>query len=220
MTKVECAVEWAINVAEDNSHGYSQASRWGTPDYDCSSFIITAWQQAGVPVKVNGATYTGNMRAAFLIAGFKDVTASVDMSTGSGLHRGDVLLNYVNHTAMSIGSGKVVHARGSDGHPEAGDQTGNEIRIQSYWNYPWDCVLRFPETIEEPDTGLLVDGECGEETWLAIAKRMPIVKKGSRGWAVTALQAALNFLGAELDADGDCGRLTEKEIKEFQEGRL
>ena len=149
MTKVEKAVEWAVDVAEDNSHGYSQANRWGNPDYDCSSFIITAWQQACVPVKVNGASYTGNMRAAFLIAGFKDVTPSINLATGAGLIRGDVLLNYVNHTAMYIGDGKVVHARGSDGHPEAGDQTGNEIRIQPYWNYPWDCVLRYPD--EEDD---------------------------------------------------------------------
>ena len=65
MTKTESAVQWAINIANDNRHGYSQANRWGNPDYDCSSLVISAWQQAGVPVKSNGATYTGNMYNVF-----------------------------------------------------------------------------------------------------------------------------------------------------------
>ena len=221
MTKVEKATEWMINLANDDSHGYSQANRWG-PDYDCSSAIITAWQQAGVPVKVNGATYTGNMRAAFLIAGFKDVTPSVNLETGSGLIRGDVLLNYTSHTAMYIGDGKIVHARSSEGNNSPGDQNGQEIRIQPYFNFPWDCVLRYPETADDngKETGLAVDGQCGPMTWEALAKQMPLVKRGSVGWAVAALQAMLNFLGSDLDIDGDCGKLTENEIKAFQEGKL
>lgn len=218
MTKVEKATEWMINLANDDSHGYSQANRWG-PDYDCSSAIITAWQQAGVPVKVNGATYTGNMRAAFLVAGFRDVTPSVNLTTGSGLIRGDVLLNYTSHTAMYIGDGKLVHARSSEGNNIPGDQNGQEIRIQPYFNFPWDCVLRYPEE-DGKETGLAVDGQCGPMTWEALAKQMPLVKRGSVGWAVAALQAMLNFLGSDLDVDGDCGKLTEAEIKAFQEGKL
>ena len=36
MTIPEAAVQWAVNIANDQSHGYSQASRWGNPDYDIS----------------------------------------------------------------------------------------------------------------------------------------------------------------------------------------
>lgn len=71
---VESATSFMERIASDDSHGYSQESRWGTPDYDCSSLTITAWQQAGVPVKTKGATYTGNMWHAFIACGFTDVT--------------------------------------------------------------------------------------------------------------------------------------------------
>ena len=223
MTKVESAVEWMINLAEDDLHGYSQANRWGQ-DYDCSSAVIEAYQQAGVPVKSYGATYTGNMREAFLKAGFEDVTASVNLNTGAGLISGDVPLNYISHTCMYIGNGKVVNARGNDGHPEAGDQTGNEIRIQPYWNFPWNCILRY--TVDSGKAGLVVDGEVGEQTWAAIKNRMPnfnklpLIKKGSKGSAVRFLQSMLNYFGASLIVDGDFGELTEKDVMEFQEGKL
>ena len=142
-TVIKNAVEWAVAIANDNSHGYSQDNRWG-PDYDCSSLLISAWQQAGVPVKDKGASYTGNMYDAFIACGFQDVTNSVDMASGSGIIYGDVLLNHVNHTAMSIGNGRMVQASSNRGNPQTGDQDGTEIWTCGYYNYPWNCVLRYP----------------------------------------------------------------------------
>ena len=141
MTAVEKAVQWAIQTANDNSHGYSQRDRWG-PDYDCSSFVIAAYEQAGIPVKRAGASYTGNMRGAFIACGFEDVTEQIGLSSGYGVQAGDVLLNYAAHTCLAIGNGRVANCRTDEGHPQAGDQSGNEIRLQNYWNYPWNCVLR------------------------------------------------------------------------------
>ena len=144
---IESAVTWAINIANDNSHGYDQNNRWG-PDYDCSSFLITAYQQAGIKVKDAGATYTGNMYNAFIKCGFQDVTSSVNLSTGDGVKRGDILLNTVHHTAMSIGNGQVVNAsqneHGGATGGTTGDQTGKEIYVRNYYNYPWNYVLRLP----------------------------------------------------------------------------
>jgi hypothetical protein len=143
--KVENSVEWMINIANDNSHGYDQDKRWG-PDYDCSSFIISAYQQSGVPVKTNGATYTGNMKSVFLATGFTLVDWNNDMAK---LVRGDVLLNEVHHTACYIGDGKIVQASinelGTATGGQTGDQTGKEIYIRDYYVYSsgWDCVLRF-----------------------------------------------------------------------------
>lgn len=161
---VESAVQWAIGIAEDDSHGYSQASdvRWGNPDYDCSSLVISAYDQAfklagqtSTP-KTNGASYTGDMKAAFLASGFTDVTSTVNQTTGDGLVRGDVLLNIAHHTAMYIGEYKgvsnlIVQASSSEtggkyGSP--GDQTGGEIKIKAYSRYSnggWDVVLRLSD---------------------------------------------------------------------------
>lgn len=184
MEKIRFATEWMIGTAKDDNHGYDQIHRWG-PDYDCSSAIITAWELAGVPVKSQGATYTGNMYVIFKQCGFLDVTGTVDLSSGYGLQYGDVLLNTVSHTAMYIGNNQIVHAsineKGSTVGGVLGDQTGREICIRSYYNKPWDYVLRFSEKNNESSpistgqsyaniflgTNIAVDGVCGTETMRA-----------------------------------------------------
>ena len=46
----EDAMDWAKKIAADDAYGYSQASRWGeTKQYDCSSFVISAYKEAGIP---------------------------------------------------------------------------------------------------------------------------------------------------------------------------
>ena len=155
MTKTEKAIQWMEQTANDSSHGYDQLYRWGEKgDYDCSSAVITAWEKAGVPVKTSGATWTGNMYSVFLKCGFSDVTKNVNLHTGAGLVRGDVLLNTTKHTAMFCGDGKEVEAsineHGGTVRGTPGDQTGKEFLIRSYRNFPWNYVLRFNEQTEEP----------------------------------------------------------------------
>lgn len=169
------AVDWAVGIASDSSHGYDQTSRWG-PDYDCSSLVISAYEYAGAGVKSAGATYTGNMKRAFLSKGFKDVTGSINKSTGAGLQTGDVLLHEKNHTAMYIGAGKIVHASGNEKGGitggKVGDQTGGEICVRTYYNYPWDCVLRLSgnvqPTVTTPGTYVV---KAGDSFW-SIAEKM------------------------------------------------
>ena len=146
--KIDKAVESAVDIANDNSHGYDQIKRWGK-DYDCSSLVISAYQYAGVPVKTKGATYTGNMLNPFKQCGFKDITSKVNRTTGSDLQKGDVLLHSGHHVAMYIGDGKLVEAnineKGGIYNGKVGDQTGHEIHVRSYYNHPWTYVLRFNE---------------------------------------------------------------------------
>ena len=210
MSKVEQALAWALAVAGDERHGYDQRSRWG-PDYDCSSFVISAWEQAGVPVREAGASYTGNMRV-FLRCGFRDVTAETERTTGAGLRRGDVLLNVQHHTALYLGDGRLVQAaineKGGITGGESGDQTGREISVVSYWNYPWDFVYRYEEA--EADGGTEPEGG------------LPQLGRGSRGEAVRALQSLLLFRGGSLPrygADADFGEETEAAVRAFQRRR-
>lgn len=132
-----------VAIAKDDSHGYSQRSRWGHPNYDCSSLVITVLQHAGLPVKDLGATYTGNMLKPLLCTGFQIVTSTVDLTTGQGLQPGDILLTPGKHTAVFIGHNKTCEATTS--HTNQADQ----IRTRSYRNYPWTYVLRLAL---EPDT--------------------------------------------------------------------
>ncbi|MBQ3425868.1 MAG: N-acetylmuramoyl-L-alanine amidase [Clostridia bacterium] len=150
MGVIDKAVQWAIDIANDSSHGYDQGSRWG-PDYDCSSFVISAYEYAGAGTRSGGATYTGDMKRVFTKCGFTDVTKSINLNTGSGTKKGDVLLNEAHHTALVIADGgKIVHASINEKNTtkggKPGDQTGSEICVRSYYNKPWDCVLRYSGT--------------------------------------------------------------------------
>lgn len=148
MSVIEDAVTWAISIANDNSHGYDQGSRDG-PDYDCSSFVSWAYYNAGLNTRPGYTPATGTMYDVFTAAGFIDVTNQVNLSTQAGLERGDVLLVPGSHTEMYIGNGQNVAAsineNGDIVGGQTGDQTGREIWVRSYYNYPWTYVLRYPE---------------------------------------------------------------------------
>lgn len=200
MTKTEKAIRQMETWAKDDSHGYDQDHRWGEKgDYDCSSAVIQAWQNAGVPVKSGGATYTGDMKNVFLKNGFVDVTSKVNVATGAGLIRGDVLLNTVHHTAMYCGNGKEVEAsineKGTAHGGKPGDQTGKEFLIRSYRNYPWNCVLRYKESTSGSATvtsdiekkqntvayvaRIIKDCKCYSAAGKTQAKMFPVIKKNA-----------------------------------------
>jgi hypothetical protein len=211
------AVAWAVAVADDPAHGYDQQNRWGA-DYDCSSFVITAWQQAGVPVKTSGASYTGNMYWAFINCGFRDVTNSINLNTGAGLEKGDVVLNTKHHTELYIGNGKMVKASinelGSVTGGKTGDQTGREIYVGNYYkpSYGWDYVLRYygGETEEAPKA---------DPVTLPCYVKLPMLQRGDKGEYVRALQILLIGRGyscGSWGADGDFGGGTESALQDFQ----
>ena len=136
---IQSAMDWALATAADDSHGYSQQTRNGNPNYDCSSFVIAAYEAAGVPVKEAGAGYTGNMRSAFTKVGFEWIPGNPNMED---LQPGDVLLSESEHTEMYIGDGKNVGAHSNyDG--VDGDSSGNEINVSNYPKRSWDGVLRY-----------------------------------------------------------------------------
>lgn len=146
--KIENAVQWMLNIANDDSHGYDQEYRWGERgDYDCSSLVISGYEQAGILLKSNGATYTGDLKRVALNLGFNEISVS-DWNDTSQFKRGDIILNEEHHVCCYIGNGKIVQAsineNGETKGGEIGDQTGKEILVRDYYIYShgWDCVLR------------------------------------------------------------------------------
>ena len=135
---IQAAMDWAIAVAADDSHGYSQQTRYGNPNYDCSSLVIAAYEAAGIPVQEAGAGYTGNMRSSFTQVGFQWLPGNPNVGD---LQPGDVLLRENDHTEMYVGNGMNVGAHSNyDGRD--GDSSGKEINVQEYHG-SWDGVLRY-----------------------------------------------------------------------------
>ena len=147
---IEAAIKWATEFAADDTHGYARGG-WGNPDIDCSHFVISAFENAGLKLKENGASSTTNMIPAFRACGFEDIH-DFDKANGSDLIRGDVLLNVDQHTEMYIGDGKNIGAHTNrDGKP--GDSSGTEVYISDYQDFHdggWDCILRLKNV--ESDT--------------------------------------------------------------------
>ena len=222
MTIPERAAQIAVQIANDDRHGYSQANRYGTlegGDFDCSSLVIycydRAFKEAGIsPTPQNaGASYTGNMLAGFTRCGFK----AMRDDHGAGLKVGDVLLNEARHTAIvcSVNPVKVVNARGDvDG--VAGDSTGTEIRIQPYWSFPWDWVLRYePKASKKPTESSTVGQQMANK--IVASRDWPTLKLGSKGEWVVVLQALLNAkANADLDVDGEFGTMTYIAVNKYQ----
>lgn len=210
MTIPESAVQWAVKIANDQSHGYSQQNRFG-PDYDCSSLILSAYKQAGVPIDWNVVCYTGNLQNLKQY-GFADVTNKVNLNTGTGLQPGDILWYHISgtngHTALYAGNGQIVHARGqSYGSPKTGDQ-GSEIAVTAYYRGKWQHVYRYAgaDPAEEH-----LPGWIDPKEYYTVTARMPLIKEGCVGSSVRLWQ---ELIGVEVD--GEFGPVTHGATIGFQ----
>lgn len=149
------AVSFAVGIANDNSHGYSQAVRslyniTNPKSFDCSSLCCTAYYYAflknGLTEQANylksHCSYTGNM-LNMLNVGFEIVARN--QTAHAQMQKGDLELNVTHHVAMAIDKDNIVHARSSEGTTNTIDDSGNEIRTQPWYNYShgWTHRLRF-----------------------------------------------------------------------------
>ena len=142
-------VQWALNIAADNSHGYDQGpngsdgpgiSRDGKPDYDCSSLVYYALKSSGFDVG-NSAFSTYTMVPILLKAGFEQH----EFRSLSELQTGDILYVHnsrIQHTEIYYQDGKSVGAHTDyDGKP--GDSSGNEVSVDgagTSWSHYFRCT--------------------------------------------------------------------------------
>lgn len=123
-------IQWAVDIANDESHGYSQCKRNG-PDYDCSSLVYYSLLNSGYSQAElgNNPFNTGNESKVLTGIGFVRYNY-----VESELQSGDILWK-VGHTGMYVGDGQVVEAvqneNGKICGGESGDQTGSEIVVHA-----------------------------------------------------------------------------------------
>ena len=145
MPSVETMVSFMEQIANDDTHGYSQIHRTG-PDYDCSSLVGRALEKGGFDSSVNETTrtlYNTLMRNGFYLV---DVNGSRE--------RGDVFLSVGHHVAVCVDANRLVHAsideNGTIIGATSGDQTGKEICIRSFYSHPWDYHFRYGKEESTP----------------------------------------------------------------------
>ena len=170
-SRVESAVQWAIEIANDPIHGYSQGAENATaanpytgtrdgPDYDCSSLVYYAFDHAGFNIIDNWKKnpkymnrYNGRQKVGDADTIWDDLSVDGGWQKFSwneikdNLQRGDILCRPQFHVAIYIGDGKTVEARGVNnptgmGRYETGDQ-GGEIDFYPAQGRGWTEVYRF-----------------------------------------------------------------------------
>lgn len=217
MSNIEKAVSFMIDIAKDDSHGYDQIHRTGGTDYDCSSLVGTALNQAGFNVKKSSTTRT--LRAQLLACGFKTV------SVGGARKRGDIFLKEGHHVVMCTGANNIVHAsineKGKTTGGKPGDQTGKEICVRSFYNYKggWDYHFRFSDAISTqpatkpsatPKNDLVTLGQQHTINYTGHSITVDGINgPNTKANIVRCFQVAMNHdYGSRLKVDGACGKNT------------
>ena len=123
----------SLNIADDNSHGYSISNRNG-PNYDCSSFVFYSLVNAGILDASQGPFNTTNMGSVLTAAGFEQIPYD-----RNSLQAGDIVVDprpgVSGHTTTiySNENGEIKEiAAHYDMDGRSGDSSGNEISIASY----------------------------------------------------------------------------------------
>ena len=235
------AVEFAVNIANDNNHGYSQRIRSlyeidDPKSFDCSSLACTAYYYAFLK---NGLTtqarylkehcsYTGNM-LNMCNCGFEVVARN--QTAHAQMQKGDLELNVTHHVAMAIDRDNIVHARSSEGTTNTIDDSGNEIRTQPWYLYShgWTHRLRFTGNgIDFTALTTDTDKPAVKPTTPTGGKYMfepKTVKAGDKNTSVLLLQEILRARGfkgkdkKELDLDRSAGDNTIYALKQYQKSR-
>lgn len=198
---------WCITA----NMGYSQYDRWNfnpnAGNCDCSSLVIQCLKEAGFDT--GSATYTGNLSANLTARGW------VRMANNGNPQAGDILLNDADHVAVYLGGGKLAQASISENNSiagTAGDQTGWETNVSAYYNYPWNCYLRYPSAGNEDDMTIdelyAAKGNDGRNIWDSIIQtRNELQDRAADALIKTKGNDGRNVLDSVIQARWDIAEL-------------
>lgn len=211
--------------------GWDPAKIEEAVESDCSAGVIANIIATGHILGIAGlqnfgATYTGNMRKEGGNRGFQVLTDPKYLNSSEYLLAGDIPLNDAHHVCTVVTNGTKSGAevpltdrgtyeimpllkRGSKGKAVKVLQAllGGLAIDGSFGPLTLNSVL-----LLQKRQGLLQDGEVGPLTWNAVIRTQPILKRGSKGAEVKAIQIMLGG----LTIDGSYGRFTEAAVKRFQ----
>lgn len=207
MSKIITALQFMLDTANNNAHGYDQTNRNG-PDYDCSSLIGTALNYAGFAV--SKSSWTGNLASQLDGCGFKKITNINDRKPG------DIFLTPGKHVVMCVDSDRIVHAsineKGSISGGQPGDQTGKEICTRDFYipSYGWEYHYRYTgDTASTSATLKDIDTVAREVIAGKWANGVTRVKKlTAAGYVYTDVQARVNSIlsGKTLKSNEEIAR--------------
>lgn len=192
---IDIAVQFQIDIASNDIHGYDQAHRKG-PDYDCSALCAASLIAAGFNVSPD--SYTGNLRSQLVKNGFQDIKSDSDRMAG------DIFLTPNKHVIMMIDHNRCVTAAGNEFKKarggQTGDQTGKEIYIRNYYtpSYGWKYHMRYP-AVKKTVHAIALEVIAGK--WLNGSKRRDALT--AAGYSYSEVQTEVNKIlyGKDLTTD-------------------
>lgn len=203
MGNIKRATQIMIDIANDPAHGYNQDTRTGGIDFDCSSLVTYALNQAGFNITFGLTTH--NMLQPLKSIGYKEVALNAACNIG------DIFLNVEHHVCMvvSLNPVKVAEATHDENGGYHGGQPGDqlqttpagvednigEIHIRELYTYyaGWDYHLQYSTPLKNWIYG---------NRYLSLAEMQNnaeiiydyMIKKG---WSVKAICGMLGNMQAE-----------------------
>ena len=199
------ACAWAINICNDDRHGYGTQGNIDGPDYACTTLIAGAYTYAGVPFTTDYTCADWDK----VLPKFNFYRVDFNADTDYELERGDIVWNG-HHVELYIGNGQLASANSNRGYPQEGDQTTTEVHVHDYYssaNGRWICAFRLEGEVPNDDPIAPYPRPTGE------------IGRGTKNRYVGWIQYTLQFLGYDIGSWGidlDYGGDTELAVRRYQ----
>ena len=188
MTVKEYMIQFALQFAADNSHGYTnnypENQWWRGTDLDCGSFMSLCLHQALLQIGIDtGHEYfepmgsSGLYNEGFLLR----YCDKYDYDTVNNTP-GDILVSS-GHTEMYTAPGQLTGARDNYDGKEHDYTYGTEVNTSSFYNGGWKWIFRLKDKYNK-----VIDESGGLDMGM-----IPEVKKGDSGNVVLSYQYLMRY---------------------------